>query len=190
MNAVEMLAALTIAALGTSAVVPAVSGMLRSARLNGLASDLSSEMAKARMEAVARGAYTGIRFEATPDGGRFTLYLDGGDRGIRSAEIAAGVDTPLTPPREVAARHHGVRIGIAPQGPVPRVPPASGLLQPTDDPIAFGGSDIYSCSPTGETSTGTLYMTDGVDMRAIVAFGPTGRMRLASWDASARRWRT
>jgi hypothetical protein len=140
------------------------------------------------MEAVARGAYAGILFRRDASGGHWRLYLDGGDRGIRSAEISSGADTPLGPASEMAARYPGVRLGIEAPAPIPRIPPSAGILTSGDDPIAFSGSDIFSASPTGETSGGTLYLTDGQDMRAVVAFGPTGRIRIWRYDGEARRW--
>lgn len=185
----EMLAALTIAALGAGVAVPGVGGMLRSWKLAGAARDLSVEMHRARMEAVSRAAYVGIRFERNPAGGAWRLYLDGGSRGIHSAEIASGVDAPLTGIFDLASRYPGVRIGIASGGPIPRIPPAAGTLSPTDDPIALGGSDIYSSAPSGETSTGTLYLTDGTDMRAVVAYGPTGRLRVWRYEGRTGAWR-
>ncbi len=184
----EMLASLTLVALGAGAAIPSVSTMIHSARLNGAARDLVVQMHRARMEAVSRGCYVGLLFEKTPSGGRWQLYRDGGSRGIHTAEIASGVDVPIGPLLDLTARYPGVRIGIT--GPAPRIPPSSGTLSSNDDPIAFGASDIYSASPTGETSSGTLYLTDGRDMRGVTAYGATGRLRVRRYDASHGTWRS
>jgi len=188
MTLTEMLASLALAALGAGAAVPSVSHMIHSARLNAAARDLTVEMHRARMEAVSQGCYAGILFETTPSGGRWRLYRDGGSRGIHAAEIASGVDQPMGPPHDLRARYSGVRFGIP--GSVPRIPPSIGTLSATDDPIAFGNSDIFSASPTGETSSGTLYLTDGRDMRAVTAYGATGRLRVRRYDASTGTWRS
>ena len=185
----ELAAALTIAALAAGTTVPAISSALRSWKLTAAARDLSVELGRARMEAVGRSEYVGIRFERSTAGDRWRLYRDGGTRGIRSAEIDAGVDEPLSRPYDLAARHPGIRLGIAGPGALPRIPPSAGTLSASDDPIAFGGSDIFSASPTGETSAGTLYLTDGRDMRAIVVYGPTGRLRIWRFDGDSRQWR-
>ena len=184
----ELTAATTIAALTLGVSVPALGTALRSWKLDGAARDLALEMQRTRMEAVARGAYAGILFQRDASGGHWRLYLDGGTRGIRSADIASGVDTPLGLTGELAARYPGVRLGIEAPPPIPRVPPATGTLTSGDDPIAFSGSDIFSAAPTGETSGGTIYLTDGRDMRAVVVFGPTGRIRVWRYDGEARRW--
>jgi len=184
----DLAAALTIAILAAGTTVPAISSALRSWKLTAAARDLSVEIGRARMEAVGRAQYVGIRFERSSSGDRWRLYRDGGARGIHSSEIAAGVDQPLSRAYDLAARHPGVRIGISGPGAVPRIPPSGGTLTATDDPIAFGSSDIFSAAPTGETSSGTLYLTDGRDMRAIVVYGPTGRQRIWRYDSDSRQW--
>jgi Tfp pilus assembly protein FimT len=189
MSLPEIVAALTIAALGIGAGAPAVSGMIRTHRLNGAARDMAVELQRARMEAVARGAYTGILFERSAGSDRWRLHQDGGDRGIHTSEIAAGIDAPIGRAYDLGARYQGVRIGIAATPAIPRIPPATGMLSPSDDPIAFGSSDIFSAAPTGETSSGTLYLTDGRDMRAVVVYGATGRIRLWRFDAREGVWR-
>lgn len=186
MSITEMLAALTIAALGLGVSVPSVSTMLRTRKLSMASRDLALELQRARMEAVANGSYVGIRFERS---GRdcWRHYRDGGARGIHAAEIASGDDPPIGPVFDLASRYPGVRLGIARAG-APRIPPSGGLLSPTDDPVAFSGSDIFSASPTGESSTGALYLTDGADMRGVVVYGPTGRIRIWRYEGSTGQW--
>lgn len=185
----ELVAALTIASLAIGVATPTVSGALRSYRLDGAARDMSVEIHRVRMEAVSLGRYVGILFTKSPTGDRWRVYRDGGLRGISAAEISSGVDQAAGPTQELRARHSGVRIGIPEGPPIPRIPPASGRLSSTDDPIAFGNSDIFSSSPTGETSGGTLYLTDGIDARAVVVYGPTGRIRIWRYEARERAWR-
>ena len=189
MSVTEMLAALTIAALGIGVSGPSMSTMFKSWKLTCAARDLATELQRTRMEAVARGASAGIQFETSPGGDRWRLYLDGGSRGIHAAEIATGIDTPASPFFDLASRYPGVRFGIARSG-APRIPPASGSLAPGDDPIALGGTDIFSSSPTGESSSGTLYLTDGGAMRAVMVFGATGRIRIWSYDGRTGQWRS
>lgn len=189
MTLTEALAALTIAALGVGTTVPAIPGMLRSWKLTCAARDLAMDLQHARMDAIARGASVGVLFEPSPAGDRWRRYLDGGDRGIHTAEIAAGVDTPMGGPFDLASKYPGVRFGIARAG-APRIPPAPGRLDPADDPVALGGTDIFSASPTGESSTGTLYLTDGEGMRAVTVFGATGRIRIWCYDGRNGQWRS
>ncbi|MGH9869445.1 MAG: pilus assembly FimT family protein [Candidatus Polarisedimenticolia bacterium] len=185
----EIIAALTIASLALAMAAPVSAEMARAWRLDGAARALAMEVHRARMEALARGRSTGILFARSPRGGQWRFHVDtSGDRSITSAAIVAGQDRALGPLVEMASRHPGVSLGIAAGPPIPRIPPASGVLTFADDPIAFGGSDIFSASPTGEGSAGTLYLTDGFAMRAIVVSGATGRVRVWRWDRS-HGWR-
>ena len=188
MSVAEMLAALTIASLGIGVTVPSVSTMLKTRKLSMAARDLALELQRVRMEAVANGSYVGIQFDRSGGEDRWRLYRDGGVRGIHAAEIQSGDDPPMGGPVVLASRYPGVRLGIARSG-APRIPPSTGMLAPTDDPVAFSGSDIFSASPTGESSTGTLYLTDGTDMRGVMVYGPTGRIRIWRYDESAGQWR-
>ena len=191
MTAPELLAALTLVSLSCSVTLPALSASMRFWKLDAAARDVLMQMHRTRMEAVTRGIYVGILFKRETSGDTWRMYLDSGTQGIRSAEIAAGTDAPLGMTQPLTGRYTGLRFGIplaAPPG-VPRIPPAGGMLTAGDDPIAFGGSDIFSASPTGETSAGTVYITDGRDMRAVVAYGPTGRLRVWRYDGDDRRWR-
>ncbi len=188
MSAPEVLAALSLVALSLGATLPALSDSYRSWKLTAAARDVASEMHRVRMEAIAQGLHAGLLFERSPGGSRWRPYGDGGRPGIYASEIASGTDLPAGPAIEIASRHPGVRFGIAGSGTVPRIPPDAGVLAPGSDPIAFGNSDIYSASPTGGTSGGTLYLTDGANMRAVVAYGPTGRIRVWRYDAARGFW--
>ena len=147
------------------------------------------QLQRCRMEAIARGRRVGILFERTPAGGRWRMHADGGTLGILSAEIAAGIDPPIEDPVFLSADNPGIAIGLPDSGPVSRIPPSTGTLSAGDDPIAFGRSDIFSASPTGSTSGGTLYLTDGRGLRGVVVYGPTGRIRVWNYDVETGRWR-
>lgn len=188
MSMAEVLAALTIAALGVGVTVPSLSTMLKTRKLTMAARDLALELQRARMEAVAKGSYVGVRFDRSGGRDRWRLHRDGGARGIHTAEILSGVDPPIGVPFDLASRYPGIRLGIARSG-APKIPPSRGTLSPTDDPVAFSGSDIFSAAPTGESSTGTLYLTDGADMRGVVVYGPTGRIRIWRYEGTTGQWR-
>jgi hypothetical protein len=185
----EVTATLALAALTLVTAVPAAADGVRSWRLETAARGMAMEIHRARMEALTRGCHAGIRFSRVSGAWRWRLHADGnGDRSLTAVAIEAGQDPPLGPIVEMGSRHPGVRFGIAEGTAVPRIPPATGFLDPAGDPIAFGSSDIFSASPTGEGSAGTLYLTDGRAMRAVVVNGATGRVRVWRWDA-ARGWR-
>jgi hypothetical protein len=143
-----------------------------------------------RMEAVRRGHSVGIVFQRLDDGTyRFNLHLDGDGDGIRSRDIAAGIDRRFAGPFSIGREFPGVRFGILERDRIPAIPPRRGRLGNRGDPIQFGPADIVSFSPRGQSSSGTLYLTDHRRrMGAVVVYGPTVRVRLWNWRDAARRW--
>ncbi len=166
---------------GASVLAPT----LRSIKLSAAARDMALTLQRARGEALARGCSVGIPFETEPDAWR--VHEDGGAPGILRAETTSNVDPPLSTRVAMASLHPGIRFGLPRGRPVPRIPPAIGTIDP-DDPITFGSTDIFSASPSGATSSGSIYLTDGRDVRAIVVHGPTGRLRIWSHDARTNLW--
>jgi hypothetical protein len=114
------------------------------------------------------------------------LYRDGDGDGVRSADLASGVDPLVDGPFEIGRELGPIDFGLP--GPIPRIPPAAGELNPRD-PIQLGSTDILSVSPLGSSSSGSLYLL-GPDDRVLgaVIYGPTARVRLWSYDPAARRW--
>ena len=181
---------LALAALVMAAALPALGSLLGRRSLDAAAAALAGEIARARQEAITRGRHVGLAFEATPGGGRFAVYIDGGKPGIRGVEIASGLDRLVRGPIDLTASFEGVRLGIPGPGSVPRVPPARGVLQPGDDPVQFGNTDIVSFSPQGESTSGAVYLTDRRGgLRAVVVYGRTGRIRVWTFVPEVHRWR-
>jgi hypothetical protein len=55
--------------------------------------------------------------------------------------------------------------------------------------VRFGRSTIVSFGPTGSASSGTVYVTDGLQgLYAVVLFGPTARLRVWRFDPVEGRW--
>jgi type II secretory pathway pseudopilin PulG len=185
----ELLVVLLILALLAGAAAGPVREGMRRARLRSAATELARRMMAARWQAVSRHASIGLRFEQEGDGWRVVTYLDGDADGIRSRDIASGTDLPMGTVYRPQERRPGVRFGLPPGDPVPRIPPARGWLQPGDDPIRFGRSDIVSFSPLGGVTPGTVYLTDDDGrLAALVVFGATARMRLRFFHRGTGRW--
>jgi len=64
------------------------------------------------------------------------------------------------------------------------------VLHAGDDPVQFGGSDIVSFSPTGESSSGAIYLNRPGERapgrRGVRALGP---LRVWSFDPVQHLWR-
>src|SRR5688500_10143657 len=56
---------------------------------------LAARLAEARIAAVNRSACVGLRFEQDGADYRFTPHVDGNGNGIRSLDIALGIDRPI-----------------------------------------------------------------------------------------------
>jgi hypothetical protein len=160
------------------------------ARLRSAAAELAAQMRGARHDAVARACSVGLRFEVEADGWRVAHYRDGDGDGMRSDDIARGVDLAYGVPYRPGTGRGGVRFGIPPGRTIPRIPPSRGALQGGDDPIQFGASGIASFSPLGDATSGTAYLTDPESrLAAVVVFGATSRVRVVMFDPVAGEWR-
>ena len=147
---------------------------------------VASRAMLARAQAVHRGAAVGLRFESTPDGYRFGSYVDGDGDGIRTTDIADGVDAELHPAQRLADRFPSVSFAL-----VPGLPPV-GSGKPagaTFDPIRLGPSDILTYTPLGTSTSGSLYLNGRTGQQyAVRILGTTGRLRVLRFDAEAGAW--
>ena len=186
----ELLAALALLGLIVAVTLPAMGGLLRKRSLAAAGATLAGEIARIRHEAIARRRHVGIAFERTPGADRYSVYVDGGRQGILAAEIASGLDQRVRGPVDIGASFAGIRLGIPGPGRIPKIPPGRGVLVPGSDPVQFGGTDIVSFSPQGESSSGAVYLMDrGGELRAVVVYGRTGRIREWAFNKNANVWR-
>jgi hypothetical protein len=186
----ELSVALALAGLALLMALPALSDVVRRTRLESATRRLAGSMVAARWGALASGRATGLQLRAGPEGGLlWTLCRDGNGNGLRSADVATGIDPAIRPATRLSDLAPGVRAGILAHGSIPRLPPQRGALRGLDDPVKFGSSDLASFSPLGSASPGSIYLTDGTDMTALVVNGQTGRLRLFRFNREAAHWK-
>ena len=114
----------------------------------------------ARSWAVVHDANVAVKFRTAADGTvTFTLYRDGNGNGVLTADINAGKDPQVEPPRRLSNFGRGVGFGFPP-GPPPADPGSPGHSLTPGDPIRFNASDLASFSPLGTSTPGSLYLTD------------------------------
>lgn len=170
--------------------VPGLVTMSRRLRVEMAAHELSALLRQARSRAIREGSNVGLKFLF---GGRgevvYGLYRDGDGDGVRSRDIADGIDPPLGPVREL--RHLGahVRFGF-PADVTPRDPAdPRRRLDRLDDPIRLNRSDMASFGPLGTSTPGSLYLTDGLTHLAVVRlFGRTGKVKVMLYDVETETW--
>src|SRR5205085_1385935 len=134
---------------------------------------LAGRLAFARSQAVARAANVALLL--TEDDGTFTsaMYVDGNGNGVRTRDIATGVDALIAPP---------VRLTDL----FPHV-----LLSLSDPAAAFSPdtSALMSFTPLGTASSRTLYLRGGDGSQyAVRVLGATGRTRVLRYVEATHAW--
>ena len=82
------------------------------------------------------------------------MYVDGNGNGVLSADIRDGTDPQLGGTERVESNFAGVHFGtLAGLPPVDSSGPAPG-----SDPIHLGASNSASFTPTGTSSSGSVYL--------------------------------
>jgi Tfp pilus assembly protein FimT len=184
---VELLAAVSVMLTIMAVSVPIVDRSRQEGRVRGAAFHLSSQCAWLRMSAVQRNANLAFRF--VESGGSHTMqpFLDGDWDGVRTADIAAGLDPAVGPAVLVDALFPGARFGFV-QG----CPLVDGTAVPAGaSPVRVGSARLLVFTPDGTSSGGTLYLrgpaayTSGY---AVVMLGATGRTRLLRCAPASGTW--
>ncbi len=171
----ELLVVVLVVGVMASVALPHLKAYAAEAHLLGAGQAFVGEFRRARSIAVKRNVQTAIRFERRDGLDYYSTYLDGNHNGVRSSDIADGIDPRIAGPLRLDANARGVRVGI--NAGVPAPPPDHGVL-PTTDPIQFGSANMLSFSPLGTASPGTLYLA-GETLQAAVRVTPgSSRVRL------------
>lgn len=159
-------------------------------RLRLAAEEAVVVLRSARAMAVRRSVNVAVRFRADEAGGRaaWAVYADGDGDGVLSRDIASGRDPQLSPPRQLSPHDSGVYYGFPPGQAISDPGSPRQRLRPVD-PVRFNRSDMASFSPLGESTPGSLYLTDGKRRLVVVrVFGRTGRVRVLRWNPKTRVW--
>jgi prepilin-type N-terminal cleavage/methylation domain-containing protein len=183
---IELLTAIAILAVITLISLPAFGSIRRKAAVRAAAGELRGIVHLARSRAITRGLNAGLRFSQDAGVWQFAVYDDGDGDGIRSEDIARNIDTLLAPPRPVLRETSLATIGVLSRT---IIDPDGDRLTPTSSPVQFGRSQICSFSPLGESTPGTVYVTDrSGDIYAVRVFGASAKIRVLRYDPTRRRW--
>jgi type II secretory pathway pseudopilin PulG len=182
---IELLVALTLALLLCGAGMPTLLAARDDIRADGAADFLVSEFCQARMEALRRNANVAVRFESGSDDYWLAFYVDGNANGVRSADITSGADALLRPRERLDLQFPGVRFGFDDEA--TDIDGTSSAENPS--PIRFGTSRMLSFSPTGTSSSGTVYLIGrGRRQLAVRVLGGSGRIRQLLFNFGTRGW--
>jgi hypothetical protein len=187
-SAAELVAVLAIAAAVTTLVAPGAFQLSATLAVRSSAGEVRAMLFQARALALSRGRYVGVKFRKNGNRYEWALYGDGNGNGIRTAEIAKGVDPPLG--ITIPWTRSDVRPGILKGSRVPDPGDPHKALDRLDDPIRFNASDICSFSPLGESTPGSIYLWDGRDRMAVVrVFGRTAKVRTLYYRRGEKEWK-
>lgn len=185
---VELLVGAVLIVMLALITVPPLLSASAKFRLRLAAAEVATSLYRARSEAIRLRHHVGLRFAQDADGHvTFTLYRDTDGDGLRTADVRSGVDRPLAPPRRLGSLGRDVRFGFPEQA--PRRDPSGRRLTRLDDPVRFNRSDLASFSPTGTSTPGSVYLTDGRGaLVAVRLLGLTGKVRVVAWDPETDTW--
>ena len=141
----------------------------------------------ARSYAISRNRNVGLKFRRNGDRYEWALYGDSNGNGVRTAEIASGVDRFLGVAYPWS--RNDVRPAIMTGIRVPDPSTPGRYLDRIDDPIRFNNSDICSFTPLGDATPGSVYLWDAHNRMAVVrVFGATAKIRTLYYRRGARGW--
>jgi Tfp pilus assembly protein FimT len=180
---IELLVAAALLMMLVSVALPLGGQAIDELRTASAARYLAGRIAASRMDAIRRSRAVALRFEPAAPDYQFAAFVDGNGNGVRSAEIAAGVDQPVGTPRQLADDFAHVRFGLE----IGR-PDVDGVRNASADGVRIGTSRILTVSPDGTATSGTLYVLGRRAQYAVRVLGATGRTRVLKYDTGAGAW--
>jgi len=183
---IDLLTVVVIIGTLVVVVVPAFAEMRRRMALRAASSELRTVFHHARMRAISRGRNCGLKFASSGGEWQFAIYDDGDGDGIRNDDIAKGIDRMAAPPRVVLRESGIVTIGLLGEN---IKDPDGDPLPPTKGPVHFNSSTICSFSPMGESTPGSVYITDrNHGLWCVRVYGASAKIRTLRYDRDAKRW--
>ena len=180
---IEVLFTVALAATILSMAIPSSQDAVDTIRTAAAARYLATRLAAARISAITRSTCIGLRFEADGADYHYLPYGDGNGNGVRSADIAAGIDTPIGSREKLGDKFPGVALGL-----MNGYPDADGVGGTGADGVRIGKARIETMSPDGTATAGTLYLHGRRSQFAVRILGTTGRVRVLEYRAEAKAW--
>lgn len=180
MSLLELLAAIGVVGMTCGIAVASFERSVSATREAGAARAFTMRVRQARLDAIQRSSNVALHFVTSSTPPSFRAYVDGNGNGVRTRDIAAGLDPPLGPAVALDDGLAGVRFGRAED--IPAIGEEDAGASPALAP------DLLSFAPTGSGTSGTVYLKGATRQFAVRIYGPTGRIRLLEFDAHARAW--
>lgn len=183
-TALELLFSLAIVATILGMAIPLTTNAVDEMRTAMAARYLEGKIVGARLDALQRSTRVALRFEPAGTDYTFAAYADGNRNGVRTAEIASGVDPPLSPEEGLGDHFVDVRFGLA-----AGVPDLDGTRDVDErDGVRIGSPRILTLSPDGTATSGTVYIRGRRSQYAVRVLGATARTRVFQYHPGADEW--
>ena len=180
----ELLCVAAIAGTLTAIAVPHSLRALDDFQTRSAARYLAQRIVSARVDAIRRSTAHGLRFSAGEPDYTITAVADGNRNGLRTAELAAGIDRVLSAPERLDAHFSGVSFGLQ-EG----IPDADGSVSGSVDGVRIGASRLLVMNADGTATSGTLYLRGRARSQyAVRVLGVTGRVRILRFHIVLRQW--
>jgi prepilin-type N-terminal cleavage/methylation domain-containing protein len=183
-TAIELLFALAVATTIVAMAIPLTTSSVDEIRTAMAARYLAGQIVTARLNALRRSTCVALRFEPAGADYAFGAYADGNRNGVRTADIASGIDPPLVPRERLGDRFAEVRFGLA-----AGVPDLDGTEENEEgDGVRVGSARILTLSPDGTATSGTVYIRGRRSQYAVRILGATARTRVFQYHRGTREW--
>lgn len=180
----ELLFVMGLAGTLAAIAVPYSLRALDDFQTHSAARHLAQRIGSARFDAIKRSNAHGFRFTPSAHDYTVTAVADGNRNGLRTAELASGVDRLLSEPERLDRHFAGVSFGL-----VEGVPDADGHAAGTGDGVRIGSARLLAVNADGTATSGTLYLRGrGRSQYAVRVLGVTGRVRILKFDHFRSRW--
>jgi len=126
---------------------------------------VAARLVRARAQAVGRGAAVALRFDGDGEHTTLTAFVDANRNGVLTRDIDAGTDAALDDPVPLSSLFPGVAI------------------------TADGGVRLFSFSPDGTATTGSVYLQSRDGSRfAVRVLGTTARVQIERYVTGRNAW--
>ncbi|MFI5197732.1 MAG: Tfp pilus assembly protein FimT/FimU [Thermoanaerobaculia bacterium] len=183
----EMMVVLAILGMVSILGLPPLTDVLAEEGLATAAREVSTILIGARDRAVFQGADVGVKWISAGGDLVLCVYQDGNGNGVTTADIKKGVDRLVAGPFGLHNKYPGITFSFVPG--FNGTDPGGDAIGNLEDPIRFGVSNICSFSPVGESSPGSVYLSNRKHRQAAVRVTPANaKIQIFTWHGKTLKW--
>jgi len=155
--------------------------------LQAAAREVSTILTAACGRAVFQGVDVGVKWVLSGGDLVLSVYQDGNGNGVTTADIKKGVDRLVAGPFGLRNKYPGITFSFVPG--FNGTDPGGAAIGDLADPIRFGASNICSFSPVGESSPGSVYLSNRQRRQAAVRVTPANaKIQVFTWHGKTLKW--